>query len=106
MIVYISGPMTGYPLHNYPAFREAREQLRAEGFTVLCPAEAGVVEEWSWSDYLRRDLVMVCQADAVVLLRGWLDSKGALLEIHVARELGLQIRYYGDHHDLQKETTT
>ena len=104
MRVYLSGPMTGYPLHNYPAFREAREQLRAEGFDVLCPAEAGVVEGWSWADYLRRDLVMVLQADAVIVLRGWAGSKGALLETHVARELGLPIRFFGDHHDLQEST--
>jgi len=101
VIVYVSGPMTGYPLHNYPAFREAREELRAEGFAVLCPAEAGFVEGWSWSDYLRRDLIMVCQADAVITLRGWMDSKGALLEVHVARELGLQIRDFHAHYDLE-----
>ncbi len=100
MIVYLSGPMTGYPLHNYPAFREAREQLRAEGFTVLCPAEAGYVEGWSWSQYLRRDLGMVLQADAVVLLHGWVDSMGARLEVHVAQELGLPTRMFTDHHDL------
>ncbi len=102
MIAYLSGPMTGYPLHNYPAVREAREQLRAEGFTVLCPAEAGVVEGWTWSQYLRRDLVLVAMADAIVTLRGWMDSKGARLELHVARELGMPIRDLGDHHDLKE----
>lgn len=102
MRVYLSGPMTGYPLHNYPAFREAREQLRAEGFDVLCPAEAGVVEGWSWADYLRRDLAMVLQAEAIVLLRGWAGSKGALLEHHVGRELGLPSCFYGDHHHLKE----
>ncbi len=91
MRVYLSGPMTGYPLHNYPAFREARDQLRAEGFTVLCPAEAGYVEGWTWAQYLRRDLVMVCDADAVVTLDGWENSKGARLDVHVARNLGMPV---------------
>ncbi len=104
MKVYLSGPMTGYPLHNYPAFREAREQLRSEGFTVLCPAEAGEVEGWTWEQYLRRDLILVCLADAVVTLRGWADSRGACLEVHVARELNMPIRDFNDHADLLEMT--
>ncbi len=105
MRIYLSVPMTGLPEHNFPAFREARQELRAEGFTVLCPAEAGVVEGWSWSQYLRRDLVMVCHADAVVVLHGWADSRGACLEVHVAQELGLPIRDFRDHHDLWEATS-
>ncbi len=91
MRVYLSGPMTGLPEHNYPAFQEGREELRALGHEVLCPAEAGVVEGWSWADYLRRDLVMVCDAEAVVVLPGWAASKGARLEVHVAQALGMPV---------------
>jgi hypothetical protein len=106
VIVYLSGPMTGYPEHNYPAFKAAREQLQAEGIDVLCPAEAGYMDGWDWSDYLRRDLVMVMEADAVLVLPGWQESKGARLEVHVARELGIPIREHGAHYDLtQKEPT-
>ncbi len=105
MRVYLSGPMTGLPEHNYPAFQEGREELRALGHEVLCPAEAGVVDGWSWADYLRRALVMVCHADAVVVLHGWADSRGACLEVHVAQELGLPIRDFRDHHDLWEATS-
>ncbi len=104
MKVYLSGPMTGYPEHNYPAFHAAREQLRSEGFEVLCPAEKGRVPGWAWEQYLKRDLIMVCFADAVVLLPGWADSRGACLEVHVARELGLPIRDFNDHADLLEMT--
>jgi hypothetical protein len=39
MIIYISGPMTGYPDLNFPAFHLAASVLRSEGFTVISPAE-------------------------------------------------------------------
>ena len=100
MKVYLSGPMTGIPEHNYPAFTAAREQLRSEGFTVLCPAEAGTVPGWTWEQYLRRDLAMVLFAHAVVVLPGWEQSRGACLEVHVARELGLRVIDYANHDEL------
>lgn len=100
MKVYLSGPMTGYPEHNFPAFAAAREELRADGLTVLCPAEAGTVHGWDWAQYLKRDLALLFQAEAVVVLPGWRDSKGAALEVYVARQFGYPIRDFGGHHDL------
>ena len=100
MKVYISGPMTGIPDHSYPAFETARKQLINDGFTVLCPAEAGQVNGWTWEQYLTRDLRMVLDADAVAALPGWENSRGAKLEIHVARELGKPVVGIADAHIL------
>lgn len=105
MKVYLSGPMTGLPDHNYPAFEAARTDLRQEGFKVLCPAEAGVVKGWTWEQYLRRDLAMVISAHAVVVLDGWQQSRGACLEVHVARELGMPVVDLGDSHLLWELTS-
>lgn len=91
MRIYLSGPMTGLPDHNFPAFEAARLQLRAEGFEVLCPAEAGKVDGWAWEQYLRRDLRMVLDAEAVIVLPGWEKSRGARLETHVAEGLGMPV---------------
>jgi hypothetical protein len=88
--LYLSGPMTGYPDHNFPAFHRAASVLREQGFIVLSPADepAGMM---SWADYLRRDLAMVCEARGVATLPDWEKSKGANLECHVARELGIEV---------------
>lgn len=89
MKVYISGPMTGYEDYNFPAFDDAAQKLTAFGHEVINPADNGVVDGWSWSDYLRLDLRLLTECDAIVLLPGWAQSRGARLERHVAKELGL-----------------
>jgi hypothetical protein len=94
MKVYISGPMTGLPHFNAPAFNEAATTLRSLGFDVINPAEldAADLEPKEWHEYLRRDLVELVKCDAVALLPGWQKSKGARLELHNALELGMDVR--------------
>ena len=91
MNLYLSGPMAGYPDHNFPAFEKARVKLRNAGYLVTCPAELGKHDGWSWSDYLRRDIKVMMDCEAVALLEGWENSKGAQLETHVASVLGFRI---------------
>lgn len=92
--VYLSGPMSGYPDHNFHAFHEARKCLQAEGLTVVCPAEAGLVDGWEWEDYMRRDIVMLMDCDAMVMLPGWEDSRGARLESTIAWQLNMEVALY------------
>lgn len=87
MKVYISGPMTGYPEFNYPAFATAEAKLVAAGHDPLNPARHPKCE--TWADYLRLDLADVLVADAIALLPGWEASRGARLEVHVAHALGM-----------------
>ncbi|MGE5607641.1 MAG: DUF4406 domain-containing protein, partial [Bacillota bacterium] len=37
--LYLSGPMSGLPEHNIPAFNAAAARLRRLGFCVVNPAE-------------------------------------------------------------------
>ncbi|WP_108723834.1 DUF4406 domain-containing protein [Cellulomonas timonensis] len=87
--VYISGPMSGYPQHNYPAFFAAEDLLRAAGHVPLNPARNP--EQPTWADYLRLDLGDVLTADQLAVLPGWEASRGARLEVHVAHALEVPV---------------
>jgi hypothetical protein len=85
--------MSGIPEFNFPAFEEAARVLREQGVEVISPHEVnppdGVERPWAW--YLRRDLVALMEADAIVRLPGADASRGSRLECHVGAELGMDI---------------
>lgn len=94
--IYVSGPMSGIEDFNFPAFDAAAVRLIALGFEVENPASKGVVEGWTWEQYLRLDLRLLLDCDAVATLDGWVDSRGAWLEVSVARALGMPVRPLND----------
>jgi hypothetical protein len=90
--VYIAGPMTGYPELNFPAFHAAADRFRQAGWDVANPAENfGGRTDLPREAYLRADLIMLAQCDAITLLPGWRKSRGALLEYAIAQELDLVV---------------
>lgn len=97
MRIYVAGPMSGLPEFNYPAFYTAAAALRRKGHDVLNPADVDRLDtgtprgQRTWHWYMRRTLRMVLEADAIALLPGWENSRGATLEHKVAEALGLNI---------------
>lgn len=91
MITYLAGPMSGLPDFNYPAFNAAAATLRAQGHTVLNPAENPVPACGTWQGYMRMALAQLVQCECIVLLPGWADSKGALIERKLAQVLGMEV---------------
>jgi len=91
--VYVAGPMTGYAEFNFPAFHAAAAALRADGIEVVNPAEHGIVDGAEWEDYLRFDIAKIAVCESIALLPGWSKSRGAVLEVHVARALGMPMRF-------------
>lgn len=89
-LVYVSGPMTGIDYLNAPAFQAAADSLRSLGFTPVDPSRH-VIAMATWSDYLRVDLADMLTCSGVALLPGWEQSRGAQLEAHVAKELGMLV---------------
>nr|WP_272918201.1 DUF4406 domain-containing protein [Pseudomonas aeruginosa] len=88
--IYLAGPMTGLPEHNFPAFHAEAARLRSLGYQVENPAEHGEIPGFEWADYLRLDLQKLLTCQAIALLPGWMDSKGARLEFTVATNLGMR----------------
>lgn len=87
--VYVSGPMTGYPESNAPAFEQASQALREMGYSVCNPVDTSdLLGELTHSQYLRFDFERVLEADFVVALDGWEKSLGATAELLVATRIG------------------
>lgn len=89
--IYIAGPMTGIEDFNFPAFNAAAQSLIEDGWHVENPADHGVVPGAEWEDYLAYDLTRLGTCGAIYLLPGWQASKGATLEVHIARALGMEV---------------
>lgn len=98
MRLYVAGPMTGLSEFNYPEFNRVASELAGKGYTPLNPATIDdlfpkaphEVRTWQW--YMRQALKMCVVADGVATLPGWVHSRGASLEVHVARRLELPVR--------------
>ena len=89
--LYLPGPMTSFEDFNFPAFNKMAADLCARGYTVENPAEHGVVADAEWADYMAYDLTRLGLCGMVAVLPGWESSKGARLEVHIARELGMPV---------------
>ena len=88
--IYLSGPMTGLPGLNFPAFAAMTASLRADGHTVTNPDEINP-DGGSWNDCMRRDIAALMDCDTVATLPGWEHSKGARLEVLIAERLGMTV---------------
>lgn len=97
-IVYISGPMSGLPALNYPAFFAAEKVLETKYSKVLNPARLRLDkgQENTWENWMRKAIVIMMEADSIVLLPGWENSKGAKEELRLAELLGMKVIKYED----------
>lgn len=100
MKLYLAGPMTGYPDHNFPAFAGAAAALRERGHNVLSAHEIlhdglpGDLANLPHERYLRDDLKEMLECDGIVLLPGWPRSTGARLELSTALALKMTVFFY------------
>ena len=85
--VYISGPMTGIPEYNAPAFQKAYFDLQDADYFPVLPAP--FVDGKQYTEYLRDDLKILLDCDGIYMLAGWQESKGAKIEHMVAMACGI-----------------
>ena len=98
--VYLSGPIsnggTATPeriKRNEEKFKEIR--LKFDPSTrVLDPTQ--ILRQETWEDYMKLTIAMLCEADFMVLLPGWEESRGAVLEVFLANTLNIPITF-SDH---------
>ena len=115
MKIYIAGPMRGKKWFNFPDFDWAKECLMRAGWEVISPADLdreigfdvkSLPPDTDWSDVsklgfdlraaIQRDVAAIRQCDAIFMLHGWSESRGAKAEKAVAEWLGLMVFYQVD----------
>ena len=95
MKVYISGKVTGLPAFIYrKQFERAELKLRLSGYNVYNPVKydaKGKEKDFTWAQFMKKDIKALCDCDAIYLLKTWRMSKGARLEYDIAKALGMEI---------------
>lgn len=91
-IVYISGPMTGLPEFNYPEFERVSEALKELGYEVVSPAQPELLGDGiGWDFCMRSSIVLLMKCNAIYMLDGYENSRGAMLEYAISGALKMVV---------------
>ena len=94
MRIYISGQITDSP--NYMTdFAAAELMLTEKGHSVVNPAKVlkEMPEDTNYDTYMNMSMEMLKSCDAIYMLKGWKNSRGANREYGYA--LGAELEIYG-----------
>jgi len=92
--IYLAGCMSKYKDTDFGHAMFAKEaaRLRAKGFEVINPAENFNGDKTlPYYTYLRKGIEQVMSCDAVVVLDGWRESKGARAEVQAAQSVDIPV---------------
>ena len=94
MITYISGKITGLP-HGLviEKFAASEALLKAKGYEPINPIVLNHETDRPWAEYMVNDIKHLLECEAIYMQRDWGNSKGARIEYHIARELGLKVMF-------------
>jgi hypothetical protein len=100
MLIYTAGKYSGDVEKNIAAAREIAAQLWNAGHAVICPHlnTAGFEDDCAatYEQYIEGDLNIIARVDALVMIPGWEQSKGACIEHEYATSLKMPIYYFPD----------
>lgn len=89
--VYIAGKVTGLPYDEaYTHFEKVEIRLRRLGFDVVNPTRI-VLKSTEWVNAMRICIKELMSCDAIYMLKGYEDSRGARTELIVASLIGLPV---------------
>lgn len=113
--VYLSGPIAGYPDGNRALFARYAERVTKAGHIAVNPhgldhSHAGrclgdevphhpmdqQASEHQYGCYMKADLRALLDCDFILMLPNYMQSRGAKVELKVARICGLETLYWVD----------
>lgn len=94
MKIYISGKISGTDLtETRKRFAAVAKATKILGYEPVNPLENGLSEHDSWEAHMLKDIIDLLQCNAIYMLQGWEDSKGARIEHYIATKIGMPIMY-------------
>jgi len=90
MIVYISGPISGMPNLNREAFEQVKKQIIDIGHEAVNPHDLFKdldTEGYTWHQFMPPCIKALVDCNVIITLPAWDGSKGASLEVDIARKL-------------------
>jgi len=96
-VLYIAGPYRASTIigihHNIQEARRRMEWAWVYGFVPICPHTNSAFTDGLVDDsvILKGYLHLVSKCDAILRIRGWEESKGAVAENELAMKLGLRV---------------
>ena len=98
-VIYISGQYRnktiGGTFRNIMHARDVAVKLWNENWIVICPHLNSFLMDGLCPDnvWLEGDIEILHRCDAIYMLKNWQNSKGAMKELELAKELGLEIYF-------------
>lgn len=93
--IYICGAITGLnPVRCRALFQIAQNKIATNWRVVLNPFDNGLGDDASWEDHMRADIKMLMECDAMYVVNDISNSKGAKIELNLARALGITVMSY------------
>jgi nucleoside 2-deoxyribosyltransferase len=92
--VYLSGPITGIANGNIIEFQKYEDKFVGLNFEVVNPHKLHTKEEtdnFKWHEFMKKDIKVLCECDFIAVLNDWEKSKGANLEVYIARNIQMPI---------------
>lgn len=92
MKIYIAGKITGLPLEEAQAnFQVIEDMLNQWNMEVVNPMKLPHNHDKEWSSYMKECISALLECDGIWRLDNCKDSKGAKLELKIAKSIGLHL---------------
>jgi hypothetical protein len=89
---YIAGKISDLPETEWRAnFEQAKVEVLAMGYEPVSPVDLDHCHDNSWLNCVRVDLTAMLTCNILFAQHNWSVSKGATIEVELARSLGLII---------------
>lgn len=93
MKIYISGRITGMDVQEWSKkFNDAQEIIERLGHEAVNPGKIDPgKQDPTWHDYMKADIKQLVDCEAIWMLDNYKGSKGASVELDIAKALDMLI---------------